>query len=258
MNLIPSMITSFCIIAVIWGIALLQPNAALAHSTHTVPVTSDDADLFIKDTFMATSMANSERKTQAAMLAVQTSKKQDVVQTQQGRDLTGQSSSGLLLGQHAQSQPPQSQRPQPQLRASSPSEAIEPHLISMAGNTKRLVLTELDSLWQTFNHNRELTASLLRTPSKVYVYYRAFSASYDSALVTIGYDHRELEQQIPVLSINKSQFEPILNQGGYDNATLVMAWQKFDYSRGPTSVLEVHYLLPDGSTEFSELLVSYQ
>lgn len=248
MNLIYSMITSVFIMAGVWLIALLQPNAAEAKPALSSLTDIDDVDLFVKDAFMAANLAQSdvdgEQEVQATKLSEGGSKFASHPREQE----KGESGISSLIDESSSSMSPRS----------GMHSNVDAHKLKIVGDTRDLPLTQLDTLWQTFNNNQALNGLLRRAPSKVYVYYRTFSASYGAALVTIGYDQTELMQQTPAITLKKHQFEPILEKGRYNNKTLASAWQQFDYSKGPQSVLEVHYLLPDGSTDSSELYVSYQ
>lgn len=130
--------------------------------------------------------------------------------------------------------------------------------IEIIGNTQFAKLTELDSLLLAFNANESVKAKLYQQPSKVFIYYRDFSSSYDSANITIGYNKTELVGPGRGVGLPASRFEALLKKGKYSDADTVKAWQNINYRNNPQSVLEIHYFNKDGSMGDSELLVSYE
>lgn len=130
--------------------------------------------------------------------------------------------------------------------------------IAIVGNTQTTKLTELDSLISSFNANESVQAKLYKQPSKVFVYYRDFSSSYDSATITVGYNKKELVGPGSGVSLPATNYESLLKKGNYSDMDTVKAWQNINYRKNPQSVLEIHYFDKDGSMGKSELLVSYE
>lgn len=130
--------------------------------------------------------------------------------------------------------------------------------IEIVGNTQTTSLSNLDALLVAFSANESINAKLYQQPSKIYIYYRDFSPSFDSAKITVGYNKTELVGPTRGAGLPSVKFETLLNKGDYTDTDIVNAWQNIDYGKNPQAVLEVHYLNKDGSTGKNELLVSYE
>jgi predicted transcriptional regulator YdeE len=129
--------------------------------------------------------------------------------------------------------------------------------VQISGVSQNISLNQLPSLWQEFNENKTTQSSLKKNPSKVYVYYRDFSSDYESGKVSIGYDIKELKEPRNNISLPLIHFLPLLSKGKYDDLQLQQAWEKIDYRKNVTAIVEVHYLNADSSVNNSELFVSY-
>lgn len=130
--------------------------------------------------------------------------------------------------------------------------------IVIIGNTQTTKLADLNSLMSAFNNNDSVNDKLYQMPSKLYVYYRNFSANYDSATITIGYNKAELIAARGGIELPAGGFEIILEKSKHSEPEILKAWQKIDYGSSPQAVIEVHYLNEEGITAQTELLVSYQ
>lgn len=130
--------------------------------------------------------------------------------------------------------------------------------LEIVGNTQTTMLSQLGALLAAFSVNESVNTKLYQQPSKIYIYYRNFSPSYDSATITVGYDKSELIGPSTGVDLPAGSFTPLLYKGDYQDADIVNAWQDIDYGKNPQAVLEIHYLNKDGSTAQNELFVSYQ
>ena len=101
--------------------------------------------------------------------------------------------------------------------------------VQIAGISQNISLNKVPTLWNDFNDNKTLQNSLKRNPSKVFVYYRDFSSSYESAMVSIGYDAKNVKSKANVINLPTSRFSSLLNKGRYNDIELKQAWQKIDY-----------------------------
>jgi len=130
--------------------------------------------------------------------------------------------------------------------------------VQISGVTQKISLSQMASLWQDFNANSELHSSLKRKPNKVFVYYRNFSSDYESAVVSIGYDTKLLTKFSNAMNLPTSRFESLLGKGEYSDLQLQQAWEKVDYRKDITAIVEVHYLSTDSSVNSSEVFISYK
>lgn len=130
--------------------------------------------------------------------------------------------------------------------------------IEIVGNTQSATLSDLNSLMEAFNNNASINAKLYQTPSKVYIFYRNFSANFDTATITVGYNSSELIGKSTGVKLPAERFDNILPKGNHTGAESLQAWQDIDYGKNPQAVIEVHYLNKDGMTAQSELFVSYE
>ncbi len=129
--------------------------------------------------------------------------------------------------------------------------------VQIAGISQNISLNKVPTLWNDFNDNKTLQNSLKRNPSKVFVYYRDFSSSYESAMVSIGYDAKNVKSKANVINLPTSRFSSLLNKGRYNDIELKQAWQKIDYRKRILAVVEVHYLNTDNTVNSTEIFVSY-
>lgn len=130
--------------------------------------------------------------------------------------------------------------------------------IEIIGNTQTTMLSKLEGLLAAFTNNESVNTKLYQQPSKIYIYYRKFSPSYDSATITVGYNKTELIGPSTGVDLPAIGFEPLLKKGIYQDEELVNAWQNIDFGNSPQAVLEIHYLNKDGSTAQNEIFVSYE
>lgn len=130
--------------------------------------------------------------------------------------------------------------------------------VEISGVTQNIPLTQLPNLWLDFNDNDALQSSLKENPSKIFVYYRKFSSSYESAIVSIGFSTLEMKSQVSKTDIPTTPFSVLLSKDKYDNAQLNKAWDKIDYRRNVLAVVEVHHLNTDSSINNSEIFISYK
>ena len=129
---------------------------------------------------------------------------------------------------------------------------------SIYGVSQILHLANINKLWQQFNQDMKLTASLIKHPKKIYVLYRRFSPEFNQALITIGYDANIVKFAKNSVAIPNVKYQPILLKAKYSNADLTNAWQEIDYRKVPIAVLETHYLSSNGDVINSDLTVAYQ
>ncbi|KPZ70339.1 hypothetical protein AN944_02411 [Shewanella sp. P1-14-1] len=130
--------------------------------------------------------------------------------------------------------------------------------INIAGIRQNIAIADIHQLWQTFNDQAELHASLVVQPTKVFVLYSAMTNSFERADVTIGYDVKELKQHPNTYSIDTKNGDIILPEHPYTAAQLATAWEKIDYSKTVNFVLETHFLDNSGNATSTTMLVSYQ
>ncbi|KZN43576.1 hypothetical protein N474_20150 [Pseudoalteromonas luteoviolacea CPMOR-2] len=129
--------------------------------------------------------------------------------------------------------------------------------IIIQGNTANIATSDVTRLWQDFSDNERLNGNLKKAPNAVYVYYRNFSANFDSATVTIGYPVGNLTKPSATTTIASADYHPLLSRKKYTQKQLEEAWQAIDYRRNIQHVVEVHYLSENGDTTATEMLIRY-
>lgn len=197
MNLFYSCVTSVGIVGAVWGLALMQPQQAIARAI--------DSEELIEQVEVV-----SHKATEALSSRQSVNKALDFVD------------------------------------------------VTIVGNTQSTRLTEVSGLISALNNNESVNAKLYQTPSKLYIFYRNFSANYDSATITVGYDKSELVGATSGVTLPEQHFENLLPKGHYSDSSAVKAWQDIDYGKKPQAVIEVHYLNNKGTPEQSEIFVSYE
>lgn len=130
--------------------------------------------------------------------------------------------------------------------------------VQISGVTQNISLTRLPNLWQDFNDNKALQRNLRKNPSKIFVYYRNFSSTYESATVSIGFDTQEMKLNVNKTNLPTTPFSVLVSRGRYDDSQLKGAWNKIDYRQSVLAVVEVHYLNADSTVDNSEIFVSYK
>ena len=144
-----------------------------------------------------------------------------------------------------------------QLSVAKSNHAIAKNQITIAGKTQTLPIEQVSQLWQSFNQDVSLNASLVKQPNVVYVLYRDFSNNFDIANVTIGYSVDALANVKQPIVIPSSRYQPLLSKRKYSDQELANAWQTIDYRKALSHVLEIHYLSPNNTVLRSEVLVNY-
>ena len=129
--------------------------------------------------------------------------------------------------------------------------------IKITGVSKHMSVGSVLSLWQTFNNDTALHQQLKMQPSKVYVFYRNFTKSYQEADITIGYLTQEMRQLRNVDTIASGSFDTLLTKGSYSNEEIAAAWKKIDYRNNLNAIVEIHQLDKAGTPIAVELLVQY-
>ena len=198
MNLFQSVIMSFFVILIFWGLAALQPNFALASESNEVGLEKSKGGLLLK----------SNEKTLTKPVGSST-------------DLPGAE-------------------------------------VQISGVSQYIVLNEVSTLWDEFNHHEVLQNSLKKNPTKVYVLYRDFTRTYEKATVTIGYNSQDVKLQINNIYLPSKKLSPLLTKGKYTEAQLRLAWEKIDYRKRVVNVLEIYDLDSDNLISSSEIFVSYE
>lgn len=130
--------------------------------------------------------------------------------------------------------------------------------LAISGVTRKTQLALMPKLWQAFNNKHQLNAQLKRQPEKIYVYYRDFSANYDSAQVTIGYDKADLNKPSNNTLLPELDYQTLLEKRKYSDDELTGAWHQVDYRKGPAAIVEIHYLSNNNEVRKSEMLVAYK
>ncbi|KZN68740.1 hypothetical protein [Pseudoalteromonas luteoviolacea] len=130
--------------------------------------------------------------------------------------------------------------------------------LMIEGNTATLATAQVEQLWRELSNNKRLNQKLLRNPSAIYVYYRDFSANYDSATVTVGYSSTDLSQAKTATTIASATYDSLLEKKKYTPSQLSSAWQEIDYRRNLERVIEIHYLSENSEVLATEVLVKYK
>ncbi|MCF2857241.1 hypothetical protein L1286_07160 [Pseudoalteromonas sp. SMS1] len=126
------------------------------------------------------------------------------------------------------------------------------------GNTATLATSQVEQLWRELSNNKRLNQKLLRNPTTIYVYYRDFSANYDSATVTVGYATTDLSHTKAATTIASAKYGNLLKKKKYTPSQLSKAWQEIDYRRNLEHVIEIHYLSENSEVLATEVLVNYK
>lgn len=134
---------------------------------------------------------------------------------------------------------------------------ITPSAAGLVGVSQKISLAQLPMLWQAFNDKASLHQLLRKKPSRIYVYYRQFSALYDEATVTIGYDVKELLQPEIQTTLPEMSLQQVVLSDPYQEVQLGNAWQTIDYRQGVQAVVEVHELGADSEIKRSAMFVAY-
>lgn len=130
--------------------------------------------------------------------------------------------------------------------------------LNISGVSDRILLADIDELWQTFNNIALLHGKLVKQPNKVYVYYRNFEQDYLSADVSIGYADSLLGDSSFPLKRLDGNYATLLKRGSHTTSELAKAWQKIDYRQPVASIVEIHYLGDHSQSVASELLIQYR
>ncbi|KZN28463.1 hypothetical protein N480_10235 [Pseudoalteromonas luteoviolacea S2607] len=130
--------------------------------------------------------------------------------------------------------------------------------LMIEGNTATLATAQVEQLWRELSNNKRLNQKLLRNPSAIYVYYRDFSANYDSATITVGYSSTDLSQAKTATTIASATYDSLLEKKKYTPSQLSSAWQEIDYRRNLERVIEIHYLSENSEVLATEVLVKYK
>lgn len=130
--------------------------------------------------------------------------------------------------------------------------------LNISGVSDRILLADIDELWQTFNNSALLHGKLVKQPNKVYVYYRNFEQDYLSADVSIGYADSLLGDSSFPLKRLYGNYATLLKRGSHTTSELAKAWQEIDYRQPVTSIVEIHYLGDHSQSVASELLIQYR
>ncbi|WDE07411.1 lipase chaperone [Thalassomonas viridans] len=147
---------------------------------------------------------------------------------------------------------------EPAIKATQPPAPAAAMPASIAGITLRLKLSEVTTVWQTFNQAQALHNRLKAQPENVYVLYRQFSGDFQQADITIGYDAKMLSGADNSIQLDPGRYTTLLPSGKYNEHQLLQAWQKINYLKTPHSVVEIHRLNPAGEAKSTQMLVSYQ
>ncbi|MFD2166159.1 hypothetical protein ACFSJY_07740 [Thalassotalea euphylliae] len=128
--------------------------------------------------------------------------------------------------------------------------------IKLVGLTERQAISLVPSLWQRFQSTLSIQQHLKRNPKKVYVVYQNFSADYQTADITIGYDIKEFGGKHQPVNVQYTPHEVLLNKGRYGEFELAQAWQNIDYRRPVSKVIEIHHL-SNSKPDSAEVFVIY-
>ncbi|OCQ22539.1 hypothetical protein A7985_00810 [Pseudoalteromonas luteoviolacea] len=140
----------------------------------------------------------------------------------------------------------------------SRSDTKQLEALMIEGNTAMLATSQVEQLWRELSNNKQLNQKLVRNPAVIYVYYRDFSANYDSAKVTIGYPTSDLSSTKATTTIASATYDRLLQKKKYTPSQLSKAWQEIDYRRNLEHVIEIHHLSENSEVIATEVLVNYE
>ncbi|CAM3749004.1 GyrI-like domain-containing protein [Parendozoicomonas haliclonae] len=132
-----------------------------------------------------------------------------------------------------------------------------PDVHILAGITKQVPMTEINSLWQEFYAQTGLHELVSNKQPSIYVLYQDISEGFDNARITIGYDVRDLKSTIETQPVPRGSYQTLLPAGKYSHEELY-GWSDLDYSKGTEAILEQHKVDPSGQVISTSLLVLYR
>lgn len=236
MNLLPSILATLVITALIWLLLLLQPQArSTTQAALQAPFTH------------APFTRQQRSETASAPTSVQTPASVHATVHERSQAEPGKQARAVVNAVVAD-QPVQSQ-------------AIVKRPASISGMTQIVELEHIDQLWAGFI---PLLERVRRNPQAIFVYYRQFDRTYTQAKVSIGIDSRvvNVDAEKPVLSAlslpDSSRYQLLLGRAVRTNTELADGWNSINYNRGVESVLEVHFLDADYNPGESQLFVEYR
>lgn len=141
----------------------------------------------------------------------------------------------------------------------APESATYLNGLSLEGETQRLAIASVDSLWTKFMGRSDLHSRLNRMRVDAYVLYRDFSADYSQAEITLGYSTSQLQGDGKVAARTPSgDYQEILAPGKHSQYVMGKAWDAVDFSKPVAAVLERHELNSSGVVVASSVYVLYR
>ena len=129
---------------------------------------------------------------------------------------------------------------------------------AIVGITKRVALSNIDSLWLAFDNQDALHNQLKGYPDTVYVYYRDFSSDYSSAQVSVGYPADMFAIPTGKVTLPKGNYITLLPPKKYSDKQLFAIWENIDFRRNINALIEIHQLSKGGDVVSSQILIAYQ
>ncbi|MRI34918.1 hypothetical protein EOPP23_18240 [Endozoicomonas sp. OPT23] len=130
---------------------------------------------------------------------------------------------------------------------------------SITGVTQKTALNSVNLIWDKFSRDSKLQGKLKKQPVTIFVLYRNISKNFQSADITIGFDSRDLTDQMrPVSLASPSDYEVLLPTGKHSSNSITDAWNKLNYQKDIQSVLEIHTLDKESQPLDVQVLVNYQ
>lgn len=128
----------------------------------------------------------------------------------------------------------------------------------LSGVSQTLTLHNVPQLWERFYNQFSEDNPLPASVDRIFVLYQDFNTDFSSAHITIGYEvKKSLAGNNHKLPPTK-QAQLLLKKGKHNTEVLTKAWDKINFQRDLTAVVEIHYLNQHGLPDSSQVSVYYK
>ncbi|WP_077285167.1 hypothetical protein [Cognaticolwellia aestuarii] len=129
---------------------------------------------------------------------------------------------------------------------------------SVFGVEQHMKINDIEQLWSKFYRDQALQSKLNDYPTAAYVLYRNISKDFKNADITIGYHSDELSNKPTGVLLPVGYYQTVLTGNDITSIQLLKAWQKLDFSREVTAVIERHQLNKSADVTSVRMQVIYK
>lgn len=167
---------------------------------------------------------------------------------------------GLLLTQPATANPNLNQKHSTQHITPNQKKELTPlkdqHYLR--GVSQTTPLQNVPQLWEKFYNQYGEDNPLPASVDRIFVLYQDFNIDFSSANITIGYDVKKRLTDNSHKLPPAEQTQLLLEKGKHNTEALTKAWDRINFQRDLTAVVETHYLNQYGLPESSQVSVYYK